>query len=115
MILAFVLAAMAAPAPAEARPPARPKFRNTVASWYGPGLWGNRTACGQTLRPWTYGVAHKTLRCGTRVRVCKYRCVTTRVIDRGPFVSGREFDLTQAVKNAIGMGNGVYVVRVRVG
>ena len=40
-------------------------YRPGLASWYGPGLYGNRTACGQTIRPSTLGVAHKRLPCGT--------------------------------------------------
>lgn len=88
--------------------------RPALASWYGPGLYGNRTACGQTLTPGTHGVAHKSLRCGTRVRVCARRCITVRVIDRGPYVGAREFDLTAATKNAVGF-SGVGVIRVRVG
>lgn len=79
------------------------------ASWYGPGFYGNRTACGQTLQPWTVGVAHKTLPCGTRLLLCVRRCVTTTVIDRGPYVVGREFDLTRPTRNALGAGPLTYV------
>src|SRR4051794_10861750 len=64
-----------------------------VASWYGPGLYGNKTACGQVLTPSTFGVANKALACGTRVRLCVRRCVVAPVIDRGPYVGGRTFDL----------------------
>ena len=42
-------------------------YRWAYASWYGPGLYGNRTACGQTLGPGTLGVAHKSLPCGSKV------------------------------------------------
>lgn len=70
------------------------EFRPTWASWYGPGLWGNVLGCGGVLHEWTRGVAHKTLDCGTKLRICARRCTTARVIDRGPFVDGREFDLT---------------------
>jgi len=70
------------------------EFRPTWASWYGPGLWGNVLGCGGVLHTWTRGVAHKTLDCGTKLRICASRCSTVRVIDRGPFVVGREFDLT---------------------
>lgn len=74
------------------------------ASWYGPGLWGNGTACGQTLRPSTLGVAHKTLPCGTKVTFAyQGRHVVARVIDRGPFIAGRTWDLTKAASDAIGM------------
>lgn len=85
-----------------------------VASWYGPGLYGHHLACGGTLQPTTAGVAHKGLPCGTKIRLClQQRCVTTRVIDRGPYVAGRTFDLTAPVKNAIGMG-GIATVRYAV-
>ena len=79
------------------------KLRATTASWYGPGLFGNRTACGQTLTSGLRGVAHKTLPCGTKLTF-RFRGRTTRavVVDRGPFHAGREFDLTQATARAIG-------------
>jgi rare lipoprotein A len=74
-------------------------YRQTVASWYGPGFMGGRTACGGTLSAGTMGVANKTLPCGTRVTF-HYRghTVRARVVDRGPYVAGREWDLTPAVK-----------------
>jgi peptidoglycan lytic transglycosylase len=78
-------------------------FRYGGASWYGPGLWGRKTACGQTLRPQTMGVAHKTLPCGTTVKFVYHgRAVITQVIDRGPYVHGRAWDLTKAVSDALG-------------
>lgn len=73
-----------------------------VASWYGPGLYGNHLACGGTLEPGTWGVANKSLPCGSRVRLCFSRCVTAPVIDRGPYVGGRTFDLTAPVHQALG-------------
>lgn len=78
-------------------------YRLAGASWYGPGLWGNGVACGGTLLPGTLGVANKTLPCGTRVKL-RYRGreITVPVIDRGPYVAGREFDLTYAVKQKLG-------------
>jgi peptidoglycan lytic transglycosylase len=74
-------------------------YRQTFASWYGPGFIGGRTACGTTLGAGTLGVANKTLPCGTRVTF-HYggHTVTARVVDRGPYVAGREWDLTPAVK-----------------
>ena len=78
-------------------------YRASEASYYGPGFWGGRTACGQTLEPDTIGVAHKTLPCGTKVRFYyNGNTVTAPVIDRGPYVSGREWDLTEATKNRLG-------------
>jgi hypothetical protein len=83
-------------------------FRPGLASWY--ALYGNRTACGQTLTAGTLGVAHKTLPCGTLVTF-RYgsREVTVPVIDRGPYAGGREWDLTGATARALGFG-GVGVV-----
>ena len=68
----------------------------SVATWYGPGFFGHRTACGERLRRKTIGVAHRQLPCGTRVTL-KYRgrYVRARVIDRGPYTSGARWDLTQ--------------------
>jgi rare lipoprotein A (peptidoglycan hydrolase) len=78
-------------------------FRTAYASWYGPGLYGNVLGCGGTLRYGQLGVAHKTLPCGTKVTL-KHgrRSVRVPVIDRGPFVAGREYDLTQATAQRLG-------------
>ena len=64
-------------------------------SWYGPGLYGNGTACGQKLTKDLIGVAHRTLPCGTLVTF-RYKGVTLTVpvIDRGPYVRGRTWDLS---------------------
>jgi rare lipoprotein A len=81
-------------------------YRRTVASWYGPGFYGRRTACGQTISDSIRGVAHKTLPCGTRLTLRRGdRIVWARVVDRGPFHTAREFDLTPAVKRALGFGS----------
>lgn len=78
-------------------------FRPAVASWYGPGLYGNPLGCGGRLSPDTVGVAHKTLPCGTAIVLRKGgRTVNAKVIDRGPYVGGREFDLTEATKSLLG-------------
>jgi hypothetical protein len=81
-------------------------YRPAHASYYGPGLYGNGLACGGTLSPGTVGVAHKTFPCGTKITFRHgNRSVNARVIDRGPFVAGREFDLTAALKNKLGFGS----------
>jgi rare lipoprotein A len=73
------------------------------ATWYGPGFYGNRTACGQTLRPETVGVAHRTLPCGTPVKFSyRGRQIVTRVIDRGPFADGYTWDLTNGARKTLG-------------
>jgi len=72
-------------------------YRHALASWYGPGLYGNRLGCGGRLGYSQLGVAHKTLPCGTRVTLRhRGRVVRVRVIDRGPYVGAREYDLTAA-------------------
>ena len=81
-------------------------YRPAEASYYGPGLYGNGLACGGTLNPGTIGVAHKTMPCGTKLTLRHAgRSVNVRVIDRGPFVAGREFDLTAATKNRLRFGS----------
>lgn len=78
-------------------------FRYAGASYYGPGLYGNGVACGGTLTPSTLGVANKTLPCGTMVKLRYHgRSITVPVIDRGPYVAGRDYDLTEATRNRLG-------------
>jgi rare lipoprotein A len=74
-------------------------YREVGASWYNDG--GN-TACGFHAR---YGVANRTLPCGTTVAL-RYngRSVTATVDDRGPFVGGRDWDLNQNTAAALGFG-----------
>lgn len=72
-------------------------YRQSVASWYDDG---GSTACGFHAY---YGVANRSLPCGTRVRFMSGgRAVTAVVDDRGPFVSGREWDLNQNTAAALG-------------
>lgn len=75
-------------------------YRLAGASWYG---GGGSLACGGQLTGSTMGVANKTLPCGTLVTL-RYggRSVRVPVVDRGPYVAGREFDLTEATKRALG-------------
>jgi hypothetical protein len=77
-------------------------YREVGASWYG---GGGTTACGTELTSSTLGVANKTLPCGTEVTL-RYggRTIRVPVIDRGPYVEGREYDLTEATKEALGFG-----------
>jgi Lytic transglycolase len=91
-------------------------FRSAGASWYGPGLYGRSTACGQTLRASTIGVAHRSLPCGTMVKFAYHgNAVIAPVIDRGPYVKGRAWDLTAAASEALefeGVGMVRYAVAV---
>jgi rare lipoprotein A len=78
-------------------------YRAARATWYGPGLYGHRTACGQVLSHAIMGVAHRTLPCGTPVEIAfNGQTVTVPVIDRGPFTNGARYDLTSATAQALG-------------
>jgi hypothetical protein len=74
-------------------------YRTAAASYYGPGLYGGALACGGTLQPGTLGVANRTLPCGSKVKLrYRGRSVTVPVVDRGPYVGGRDYDLTEATR-----------------
>jgi rare lipoprotein A (peptidoglycan hydrolase) len=91
-----------AAAPAEEADIAFGPTKIAGASWYGPGLYGRHTACGQTLRSTTIGVAHRSLPCGTMVKfIYQGHSVVAPVIDRGPYVKGRAWDLTAAASEAL--------------
>jgi rare lipoprotein A len=78
-------------------------FRGARATWYGPGFFGHRLACGGKLTSTTLGVAHRTLPCGTPVQVFyRGRSLTVPVVDRGPFANGASYDLTAATARALG-------------
>jgi rare lipoprotein A len=87
-------------------------YRYANASWYGPGLYGGHLGCGGTLGSGTLGVAHKALPCGSMVSLRHGgRTVRVPVVDRGPYVAGREFDLTAATAARIGFhGHGAILV-----
>ena len=73
------------------------------ATWYGPTLYGNGVACGGTLTPNTIGVANKTLPCGTELLIgYKGHWEQAKVIDRGPYGTGAQYDLTEALAERLG-------------
>jgi rare lipoprotein A len=89
-----------------------------AGTWYtalagerAPGGYGKKTACGEVLRPSTEGVSHPVLPCGAKIYL-SYRGtrVLTQVIDRGPFVPGRELDLTGPLAAKLGL-RGVKQIR----
>jgi rare lipoprotein A (peptidoglycan hydrolase) len=87
----------------ETRPALVALMRVLKATWYGPGFYGRRTACGTRLGRNTVGVAHRTLPCGTRVTFYHGgHFVTVAVIDRGPFRRGVAWDLTAAAARQLG-------------
>lgn len=81
-------------------------MRLAGATWYGPGFYGNQTACGQVLRPGTIGVAHRDLPCGTPVKFAyRGRYLVTKVIDRGPYAEGYDWDLTNGARKVLGFNS----------
>lgn len=77
-------------------------FQRTVATWYGPGFFGNGTACGQVYTDQILGVAHRTLPCGTNVTFFYNGIVLTiPVIDRGPY-SDADWDLSAEAARRLG-------------
>jgi rare lipoprotein A (peptidoglycan hydrolase) len=81
-------------------------MRSAGATWYGPGLYGRHTACGQTLRPSTIGVAHRSLPCGTAVKFVYHgHSIVAQVIDRGPYSKGNSWDLTSRAAEVLGFSS----------
>jgi rare lipoprotein A (peptidoglycan hydrolase) len=78
-----------------------------LATWFGPGFYGQTTACGQTLTPAVVGVANRTLPCGTLVKFSyKGHVATVPVIDRGPYAhNGALWDLTSGAAIALGVND----------
>ena len=77
-----------------------------IASWYGPGFHGKKTASGKKYNKHSMTAAHKTLPFGTKVKVINMqnkRSVLVTITDRGPYIRNRCIDLSQAAKNSIGM------------
>lgn len=85
------------------------------ASWYGGKFHGRKTASGERFNKFAYTAAHKTLPLGSLVKVTNLannESVVVRINDRGPYVRGRDIDLSQAAARAIGI-NGVGAVAIR--
>ncbi len=91
-----------------------PEFvQEGVASWYGPGFQGRKTANGERFDTYEMTAAHKTLPFNTLVKVTNVEngiSTIVRINDRGPYVRGRIIDLSNAAKNEIQMGGLASVV-----
>ena len=89
-----------------------------VASWYGPGFHGKKTASGETFDQYAMTAAHRKLPLGTQVRVTNLRNgreVEVEINDRGPYVQGRIIDLSKAAAQKLGLLDpGIARVRVEV-
>jgi rare lipoprotein A len=99
-------------------PPVTGGMQDGIASWYGPGFHGRRTANGEVFDQHELTAAHRSLPHGTRVMVTNLtngRSVEVRINDRGPFIRGRVIDLSYAAARSIAMiGPGTAPVRIEV-
>ena len=104
----------------EPQPAVRPaRFVQTgIASWYGPGFHGKRTANGEIYDQNALTAAHRSLPLGTLVMVKNLenrQAIKVRINDRGPFVEGRIIDLSLAAAKRIGVyAPGTALVRIEV-
>jgi rare lipoprotein A len=79
-------------------------YYTSRAAPYGPTPGHTRTACGEALTATTLGIAHPVLPCGVKIYVrFRGKEVLTQVIDRGPNVPGRDFDITKALAERLGL------------
>jgi rare lipoprotein A len=87
-----------------------------IATHFGPGFYGTRTACGTILTRATVGVAHKTLPCGTLIEFYyRGRTVRAPVVDRGPYANNAAWDLTMPASQALQFNGKDYVGAIAVG
>jgi rare lipoprotein A (peptidoglycan hydrolase) len=109
----------AAPAASGSTPAPSPVTKvpkTAIATWFGPGFYGQQTACGQTLTPATVGVANRKLPCGTLVKVTFHgQRLTVPVVDRGPYANDADWDLTAAAAEALGIEDTVRIATAVVG
>ena len=97
---------------------AGPYYEVGIASWYGPGFDGNRTANGEVYDMNGISAAHKTLPFGTVVRVVEFstgKSIVVRINDRGPFIEGRIIDLSKGAARELGIiDKGITKVGLRI-
>lgn len=77
-----------------------------VASWYGPRFHGRKTANGEIFDQLAFTAAHKKFRFGTLLRLTNpnnEKAIIVRINDRGPFIRGRELDLSKAAATELGI------------
>ena len=104
LLVLLALLSACAHAPSEVTPPPEGKVFRAVTTWYGPGFNGRRTASGEVFDMDGMTAAHKTFPFGTRLKVTNPKngkSVVVVVNDRGPFVAGRDLDLSKGAAFAI--------------
>jgi hypothetical protein len=113
----FLLRASVAARPATTDPIAGIEvYRSVIATYFGPGSYGTRTACGEILTPQLVGVAHQKLPCGTMVDIVYAgQTISVPVVDRGPYANGAAFDLTMAAAQALGVSDTVRIGALAIG
>ncbi|MFV0531332.1 MAG: septal ring lytic transglycosylase RlpA family protein [Flavobacteriales bacterium] len=88
------------------------------ASWYGPGFHGRLTANGERYNMNGVSAAHKTLRFGTKVKITNVangKSIIVRINDRGPYITGRQFDLSKgAFKKIASVSKGVIKIKYEI-
>jgi hypothetical protein len=90
-------------------------YRSVIATWFGPGSYGSRTACGQILTPELVGLAHRTLPCGTIVDIAYgNQTMSLPVVDRGPYADGVSYDLTAGAAQALGVSDTIRIGAVAI-
>jgi hypothetical protein len=116
-VIGLAVAARDNPVSQAARPLPRPAVSD-VSGWYRAlagvrtrPLAGRPSGCGTILDPKTLGVDHPVLPCGAKIFVTfDGKTVLTTVVDRGPFAPGREFEVTPALADLLGL-SGVQPIR----
>jgi len=109
LLVAAALSAVVVAAPAHARDVRRSNAtapRITRASWYGKTFQGKLTAGGSMFNPHRLTAAHRTIHLGSTVKVTELRTgrsVVVRITDRGPFLPGRDIDLSYAAARQLGI------------
>jgi len=106
LIMAILMTGFSLLAVAEGKSPGlNNEWQTAIASWYGGPFFGRTTANGETYTPYLITAAHRTLPFDTIVEICypvRDKCIYTRVNDRGPWLEGREFDLSAMSAKLLG-------------
>lgn len=115
ILIALLVISFSALAVAEGKSPGLDsEWHTAIASWYGPGFYNQKTACGEIYTEYLITVAHKELPCDTIILIeLNRRFVYARVNDRGPYWPGRELDLSAMTAKILGF-SGVQEIQYKV-